>query len=441
MVAPGPNISLRVYSVVPNDSPIFECVRTGDVDKMLDLFRQGAASPLDVDQYGQGLFQVMPRLPLSASILILAQAASVYANFSIMIILRQLDIRCLEMSQRYSWIAGYRLSIFKDDSVTEAFYHFLLENGAFHKEDYDSNEQWGLSVSYSRILCAKFPNALRLVLPHISPDHHTLSTCERLRSINIYQSHPNSLRLFLQPDGSIVANDIRELQQQGVSLAVLVALLSTAQTRKQTPPSNDWRRVRRDTIAVTESLNFQQGPLGPILRHHHKLRHQPIGTAFSTIIIGTLLSLYNWDGYEAKNEWISQLNTALRNWLEDLSIAGVDLTEYGRTEKAIITSLSTSEKSFITLCGSLVHYPSLWFRTKHWDYYQIGQIKLESFTYGPKPTDWSYVWDYPTENFSGEFWEMIDNMSLKVPGSWVEDSDSDESSSWDSDESSSCGSY
>ncbi|KAH6999568.1 hypothetical protein EDB80DRAFT_724903 [Ilyonectria destructans] len=418
MVAPGPNISLRAYSVVPDDSPVFECVRTGDVDKMLDLFRQGAASPLDVDQDGWGLFQ----------------AACLHGKFSVMKILRQLDMRCLEMSPRYSWMAGYMHCIFGDDSVTEAFYHFLLENGVFHEENYDSDEEWGLHLSNSRILCATRPNALCLVLPHISPDHRTLSACERLRSVNIYRSHPNSLRLFLRPDGSIIANDIRELQQQGISLAVLVALLSTAQTRRQTLPTNDWRRFRRDIIAVTESLSFQQGPLGSILKYYPELSHQPIGTAFSAIIVGTLLSLYNWDGYEAKNDWMYQLNTALRNWLEDLSIAGVDLIEYGRIEMAILSSLNTSEKSFITLCGFVVQISGNWFRTKRWDYYQIGHFKLESFTYGPKPTDWSYVWDYPTENFSGEFWEMIDNMSLKVPGSWVEDSDSDESSSYGLDD-------
>ncbi|KAH6977394.1 hypothetical protein BKA56DRAFT_588231 [Ilyonectria sp. MPI-CAGE-AT-0026] len=420
MVAPGPNISLRTYSVVPHDSPIFECVKTGDVDKMLDLFRQGTASPLDVDQYGCGLFWT----------------ACLHGEFSMMVILRQLDIRCLERSRRCSWILGYLFCISKTDSVIEGCYHFLQENGAFDKENYDSDEQWGGALSNSRLLCTIFPDVLRLVLPHISPDHYTLSACKRLRSFNLYDSHPISLRLFLQPDGSIVANDVRELQQQAISLAVLVALVSTAQTRKQTPPTNDWRRFRRDTIAVTKSLSFQQGPLDSILERYSPLSHQPIGTAFSAIILGTMLSIYRWDGYEAKNDWIYQLNTALRDWLEDLSIAGVDLTEYGRIEKAVLSSPSVLEKSSSTLCGSAVQIPSDWFRfkAKRGDYYQIDHIKLENFTYGPKPTDWSYVWDYPTENFSGEFWDMIDNMALKVPGSWVEDSDSDESSSDDSDE-------
>ncbi|KAL6411533.1 Ankyrin repeat-containing domain protein [Ilyonectria robusta] len=434
MVAPGPNISLRAYSVVPRDSPIFKCVKTGDVDKMLDLFRHGAASPLDVDQYGFGLFHVTPRFRLSDSRLILAQHACFHGNLTVMKFLRQLDIRCLEVSKRYSCILTYLLRISREDSVTEAGYHFLQENGAFHKENSDSDEQWSLYLSNSRILCSTFPNALRLVLPHISPDHYTSSTCERLTSVHLYGSHPISLRLFLQPDGIIVANDVRELQQEAISLAVLVALLSTAQTRKQTPPTNDWRRFRRDTIAVTESLSFQQGPLGSILERYSPLSHQPIGTAFSAVIVGTMLSIYRWDGYEAKNDWIYQLNTALRTWLEDLSIAGVDLTEYGRIEKAILSSTSALDKSSSTLCGSVVQIPSDWLGAKRWYYYQIGHIKLENFTYGPKPTDWSYVWDYPTENFSGEFWEMIDNMALKIPGSWVEDSDSDESSSFDSDE-------
>lgn len=432
MVAPGPNISLRAYSVVPRDSPIFECVKTGDVDKMFDLFRQGAASPLDVDQYGRGLFQVTPRLPLSASILILAQTACRYGNISTMIILRQLDIRCLEMSQRYSWISECLYFLLREGSVTEAFCHFLLQNGAFHKEDYDSDEQWDISLWNSQIICASSPNAVRLILPYISPDHHTLSAYKRLGSVHLHRNHPISLRLFLQPDGSIIASDIRELQQQGLSLAVLVALLSTAQTGRQTPPTNHWRRLRRDTIAVTESLSFRQGPLGSLFKYHPGLSHQPIGTAFSAIIVGTLVSIYDWADYETKNEWIHQLNTALQNWLEDLSIAGVDLAEYGRIEEAILSSLSPSEKSFIAFFPATQHPTRM--PTKRWNYYQIGHIKLESFTYGPKPTDWSYVWDYPTENFSGEFWEMIDNVSLKVPGSWVEDSDSDDSSSYGSDE-------
>jgi hypothetical protein len=44
----GPLVSLKMQRAVPGDAEIFVCAKTGNIDKMKSLFRQGLASPNDV---------------------------------------------------------------------------------------------------------------------------------------------------------------------------------------------------------------------------------------------------------------------------------------------------------------------------------------------------------------------------------------------------------
>lgn len=45
-------------SVIPNNSPVFEVVRTGDVGALIELFSTGAAAPTDCDTEGRSLLNV-----------------------------------------------------------------------------------------------------------------------------------------------------------------------------------------------------------------------------------------------------------------------------------------------------------------------------------------------------------------------------------------------
>ncbi|KPM35107.1 hypothetical protein AK830_g11469 [Neonectria ditissima] len=113
----------------------------------------------------------------------------------------------------------------------------------------------------------------------------------------------------------------------------------------------------------------------------------------------------------------------LRKWLEDLFIVGVDLDEYGKAEKNVLDDISPYERRLDPHSGSqswrtLVLKDSI-------EYYKMLDLRVQTFTYGTTPKDWTFVWDYPTVEFAAEFWELIENPPLQIPGSWVDDTDSE----------------
>ncbi|RYP07837.1 hypothetical protein DL765_008990 [Monosporascus sp. GIB2] len=42
----------------------------------------------------------------------------------------------------------------------------------------------------------------------------------------------------------------------------------------------------------------------------------------------------------------------------------------------------------------------------------------ERYKYGPEPEDWDVYWSEPTDEFAGDFWELVENPPLQVPGAW-----------------------
>lgn len=91
----------------------------------------------------------------------------------------------------------------------------------------------------------------------------------------------------------------------------------------------------------------------------------------------------------------------VREWLEDLQTGGKDLVVYGRAEHA----------SFLR------HGPSRWYR--------LPGCNWSGFTFGPRPEDWNLMWEWDpdVEGLVGDFWQLVENPLLVVPGSWVDDDD------------------
>ncbi|KAJ4148267.1 hypothetical protein LMH87_002746 [Akanthomyces muscarius] len=58
-------------------------------------------------------------------------------------------------------------------------------------------------------------------------------------------------------------------------------------------------------------------------------------------------------------------------------------------------------------------------RFKH-DRHCHSWCSLAAFSYGPEPKDWKFTWELQWEEMVGQFWELIDNPPLKLPGAWVD---------------------
>ena len=92
------------------------------------------------------------------------------------------------------------------------------------------------------------------------------------------------------------------------------------------------------------------------------------------------------------SQWLPKTT---RYWLKDLQSWGIDLEKYGEAEK----------KAYGWFAPRLF--------CEDWEV-------VVDFKYGPRPEDWVFVFDFGTERFAGDFWEMIENPQLRIPGAWVE---------------------
>ncbi|KAI0839207.1 hypothetical protein F5Y06DRAFT_286714 [Hypoxylon sp. FL0890] len=93
--------------------------------------------------------------------------------------------------------------------------------------------------------------------------------------------------------------------------------------------------------------------------------------------------------YKNQHSFTMGLTLMLRIWLAALKHADIDLDAYGRREHEIIVN-----------------------RTFRHCFFGI--------KFGPEPEDWEVYWEDPVDAFAGDFWKLIDDPPLQVPGSWVE---------------------
>jgi hypothetical protein len=100
----------------------------------------------------------------------------------------------------------------------------------------------------------------------------------------------------------------------------------------------------------------------------------------------------------------------IRIWLYVLKKTGVDLCEYGdRENKLLQGNQQQIKRDFI------------WrLKLRYSGRYIDGTWRLLGFKVGPEPEDWDIWWDEPTDKFAGDFWTLVDDPPLFIPGEWVE---------------------
>ena len=119
-------------------------------------------------------------------------------------------------------------------------------------------------------------------------------------------------------------------------------------------------------------------------------------------------SLRDWN--DSLSDLISNATTTLQAWVSELGIAGADLVEYGQLEHAI---LMENTDPYEARNWTWSAQPKVW----------RARCRIIRFTYGPDISDWSIWLSWPIEEWAGEFWNLIENPILHLPGSWVDDYD------------------
>ncbi|KAF4626124.1 hypothetical protein G7Y89_g12034 [Cudoniella acicularis] len=95
---------------------------------------------------------------------------------------------------------------------------------------------------------------------------------------------------------------------------------------------------------------------------------------------------------------------ALHAWLETLQTSGVDLEEYGKIEIQVQKESSAKD---IPLFSGLSYA---------WQ--EVGHLRLIAMDIGLNPRDWKFWFSDPTDQFVGEFWDMIEHPERSMPGAW-----------------------
>ncbi|KAJ5771366.1 uncharacterized protein N7511_003417 [Penicillium nucicola] len=105
--------------------------------------------------------------------------------------------------------------------------------------------------------------------------------------------------------------------------------------------------------------------------------------------------VYWWD---FNNCVMKGWNLAISAWVTDLQEGGVDLQRFGQMEEQVWEN-------------GLIERDVFWRRNWGWQ-------RVVGFSHGPYPRDWKLWLSERSDGYSGEFWEMIDEPVPVIPGAW-----------------------
>ncbi|OTA68466.1 hypothetical protein K449DRAFT_145961 [Hypoxylon sp. EC38] len=235
----------------------------------------------------------------------------------------------------------------------------------------------------------------KALLPYQCPLHQNAPFTSRLeaaiRAITTMECCPEVFRLMLEPEWS--TNPEAIFRNAGTSMlkGAAVQLSRSVCDRKSTLPNTD----SMFTFAVD------------IIKQTTNIRAAGSEMNFSKEDTVLLPVLYSSLRYSNLEDPLKATPSALRVWLEALEQAGVDLNTYGRREHEIFTN------------NDSYHYFGLPWIIEYYYSFPVNYY-LVDFSYGPEPDDWKLYWSEPTDELAGDFWELIENPPLHIPGSWVD---------------------
>lgn len=101
---------------------------------------------------------------------------------------------------------------------------------------------------------------------------------------------------------------------------------------------------------------------------------------------------------------------AIRTWIRMLKQTGVDLCEYGQRENQLL------HEHHLQTMRDFEWYLKFEYSGRRPD----GIWRLLGFKFGPDVEDWDIWWNEPTDDFTGDFWALVEDPPIHVPGEWIE---------------------
>ncbi|KAI1453100.1 hypothetical protein F4805DRAFT_388003 [Annulohypoxylon moriforme] len=374
--------NLRSYSVVPDDSEIMELAKRGHSNDMRKLFEAGLASPYDRDKYGCTLLHV----------------ASFYQNPSVLeYLIMDVGLDCSEPDDRRQYPAQMLLP-WDFKLPNEEFFGLLLSDKTlaevfftFSSQIYSDEGDEEMPGSCAECNCISGINNLGIyqaLLPYQCPSHKKTSLESRIRAaIGTLLEERRSLevvKLILEPEWSNNPEAIRSSTPNALIKVIASGLCVMPRNKDE-----DLFAFAVDVIRLTPDLH---------IRHRQYL--SPAKTPFMSVV-GGICRIFD-TSFSNVQSGLPSIR-CLYPWLKALKIAGVDLNTYGHREHEIFIDDD--------------HY----FRAPYMGRYRDPiMLHLVGFKFGSEPEDWEFYWAEPTDEFAGDFWNLIENPPPSIPGSWVD---------------------
>ncbi|KAI1803617.1 hypothetical protein F4811DRAFT_553696 [Daldinia bambusicola] len=390
--------NLTSYRLIPRNSEIYKSIEAGSLRDVQKLFEAGLASPYDRTDNGWTLLHY----------------TVFYANFEMTKYLVDIGASPFEpdcfsnypsanINPSNLGTLGFVKQVISDTSLARKL--LVYPDGNTGHEDQEKrllscNCRYG--YEHHHIYMA--------LLPYQCPSHRSTSLSSRVMRANyILESLGpiNAVKTVLEPDWTtntqaIFSNSAYPMIisiARGLMRAARIDLYSDHLQEERHREFNNYFTFALDVIKGTPDVHITD----PVMLREGggKL------TALLCAVFSAVISSVPFDRYYFHFE-LAKFVASIRKWLEVLALAGVDLEAYGQREY-----------------GFLIGSCNLRHITIFWDDMCV-KVHFVHFKFGPKPEDWQFYFNEPTDEFAGDFWNLVKDPPLNIPGAWVEEEEEEE---------------
>ncbi|KAK1500445.1 hypothetical protein CABS01_10169 [Colletotrichum abscissum] len=389
----GWKFCLRAWTVRPySGTSIFKHIEDDYWTLALREIEEHRASLFDRDEGGWTLLHVCVFIKKHMAMTLTKSQFAV--NWERIEIIRHL----LGMGLRLDDVDGQTLGlapfarICKSNETLELFkiwVHVALDDCL---EDYFTPDETTLNLSAISSFIWKDHEAHQYMTRSLATTYYQLPLKVRYAHLDWYHVDPKILLHDVQHDGGIKPAEFIVILDASFDSS-LESLVSCYATKMAFDEKSSWRKLVRWIVQGVSSQRLSMQMSVDAAQEEPRCYTPLISALYKTF----------WDHSEYKRK----ISLFLRRWLEDVQISGHDLEEYGRREMEYFKREARLQEE----------------RLRTWDnntIYEPG-LRLVSFTYGPEPGDWNLVWSLEAEEYAGEFWDLIENPPLRVPGAWVDE--------------------
>lgn len=220
----------------------------------------------------------------------------------------------------------------------------------------------------------------------------------------------DAFRLLFCPDGPVRKIDVQAWNDGGASLLhqVFSCYLSSSRRRDR-----GWKRLLEEVIEATDDMHYKlELPYAHV--DFRALTCSAVYVGARSALEWTLVAVLNGLLMDAEapqapvRRVLKKLMWKLQAIMSVLDSCGYDLLEFGRQEAAVWVSEDNTDRTVDdTLC--------LGIGDQH-----DGLPYVRALHYGSVPDEWYFELDFHYEDYAGDFWNLLENPHLLMPGAWIE---------------------